>query len=195
MKNTNSKNVFSRFGAWLKEKVRKFFVTLKKNPQYIPIASLCAAFLVYSLNLTHISDTTAKIQRNNMGLAAFITMLFMILSFVCMLSAFPKRKKPKISMVIIMTVLYASVIAADIIYLSAINYSFAPDYWSTLAYEDKNYILIAYDTIIAHIILTAVTIVLVLAEPLIAKLLKKINTSIDVEATDNIATIDISDED
>ena len=195
MKNTNSKNAFSRFSDWLKERVRKFFVVLKKNPQLIPIVSLCAAFLAYSLNLTHISNTTAKIQKNNMGLAAFITMLFMILSFVCILSAFPKRQKPKLPMIAIMMVLYVSVIVADIIYLGAVNQAFAPDYWSTLGVLDQYSITIAYNTIITHIALTILTIILVLAEPFIAKLLKKIKTSIDVEGTDNIGNIDIADED
>ena len=72
--------------------MRKFLVSLKKNPQIVPIVALCAAFLEYSLNLTEISNTTAKIQGQNMGLAAFVTMLFMMLSFVCMLNAFPRRK-------------------------------------------------------------------------------------------------------
>ena len=35
-----------------KEFIRKFFVSLKRSPQNIAMASLAAAFLVYSLNRT-----------------------------------------------------------------------------------------------------------------------------------------------
>ena len=195
MKKDNSKNVFSRFVAGIKEKIRRFLVGLKKNPQLIPIASLCATFLVYSLNLSHISDTTNKIQKPNMGLAAFITMLFMILSFVCMLSAFPKRKKPNLAMIIVMIVLYGIIIGADLLYLDAVSYSFAPDYWKTLSRADQLNIVSAYNTINTHMLLVGLTVVLVLVEPLIAKLLKKIKTSIDVEGSGNITNIDIADED
>ena len=56
MKTTKTKHSFF---AWIKERVRKFLVALKKNPQAIPLVTLTAAFLHYSLNLTDISDTTA----------------------------------------------------------------------------------------------------------------------------------------
>ena len=190
MKNSKSKNIFKRFGAWLKEKVRKFFVMLKKNPQLIPITALCASFLEYSLNLTHISDTTAKLQGPNMGLAEFATMLFMILSFVCMLNAFPKRKKPVIPMVILMVVLYGIIIFADIHYLGCINAVDMKDFSN----KDLFYIYTAYNTVMIHIVLIAVTIVLVILEPLLAKLIKKINTSIEIEETNEIAKIDIAEE-
>ncbi len=192
MKNKKSKNIFKAFGAWLKEKVRKFFVALKKNPQYIPIASLSVAFLHYSLNLTHISDTTAKLQGPNMGLSAFITMLFLILSFVCMVSAFPKRQKPKISMIIIMMILYASVIISDIHYMNCISNAL---YRPVDPIKPTEYIFTAYNTVLINIILVAVTILCVLLEPVYAKLIKKINTSIEVEDSGDIGSIDISDED
>lgn len=182
-------------GAWLKEKVRKFFVGLKKNPQIIPILALCASFLTFSLNLTDISNTTNKVQKPFMGLSAFVIMLFMILSFVCMLSAFPKRKKPNVAMIIVMMLLYGAIIVADIVYLNAVTQTFVPEYWTTLAAIDQTYILSTYNTLTIHIGLIALTIVCVLTEPLMAKLLKKIKTSINVEGSGDIANIDIADED
>ncbi len=193
MKNEKSKNVFSGFGAWLKERVRKFLVALKKNPQSIPLVALCVAFLEYSLSMTDISDTTAKIQGSNMGLAAFVTMLFMILSFVCMLGAFPKRKKPKIPMVILMVVLYGIIIFCDIHYLGRIDNALITS-GNTLNNDALTYIYSAYNTVYIHIILICVTIALVLLEPVIAKLLKKIKTSVEVEGSGDIGSIDISDE-
>ena len=68
MKSNNSKKIFSRIGGRIKESVRRFLVSLKKNPQFIPLAGLCVAFLEYSLNLTEISNTTAKIQGLNINI-------------------------------------------------------------------------------------------------------------------------------
>ena len=46
-----------------------------------------------------------------------------------------------------------------------------------------------------NIILLAITVVCVILEPVFAKLLRKIKTSIDVEGSGDIANIDIADED
>lgn len=195
MKNNNSKTKLSGFGAWLKERVRKILVSLKKNPQFVPLFALCASFLEYSLNLTEISNTTAKIQGLNMGLAAFVTMLFMMLSFVCMLNAFPKRQKPKTPMIILMMVLYGAVIWADIHYMTKISWALYREENPIPLTESTMYIYDAYNTVLIHVILVGVTIVCVLLEPVFAKLFKKINTSIDVEGSGDIQNIDISDED
>ncbi len=71
----------------IKEFVRKFFVSLKRSPQNIPLVALVAAFLIYSLNLTSIANTTAKINSPNMGQCEFAAMLFSILAFVCFIRA------------------------------------------------------------------------------------------------------------
>lgn len=194
MKNKNSKNIFKAFGAWLKERVRKLLVAVKKNPQAFPLAALLISFMYYSLNLTFISNTTAKLQGSNMGLAAFITMLFMMLSFVCMLNAFPKRKKPNVLMIVIMIVLYGVIIFADVHYLDRISYALTTSD-STLNQEALTYIYKAWSIVSTHIYLIGATVVLVVLEPVYAKLIKKINTSIEVEDSGDIGAIDISDED
>jgi hypothetical protein len=59
----------------------------------------------------------------------------------------------------------------------------------------KNYFIIeAQGALIAHIVTIALTAVFVALEPLMAKLLKMINTSIEVESNGEIAAIDISEE-
>ena len=191
MKTTKTNNSFL---AWLKERVRKLLVALKKNPQAIPLITLTAAFLHYSLNLTDISDTTAKLQGSNMGLTAFITMLFMILSFVCMLNAFPKRQKPKLSMILVMIGLYGSVIVSDIYYLGRITYATTRPENPILITEKTMYIYKAYTTVSTNIVLIAITIACILLEPVFAKLLKKIKTSIEVEGSGDIGNIDISED-
>ena len=99
--------------AGVKEFFRKQIVTLKRNPSMIPLLMLVASFLVYSLNLTDMSDTTAKIQGAGMGLCQFCIMLFSLLSMLCMLNSFPRRKKPNIAMIVIMFVMFAVIIYCD----------------------------------------------------------------------------------
>ena len=201
MKNASSKNIINVFGAWIKERVRKFFVVLKKNPQSIPLVALLVAFLQFSLNLTSISNTTAKLvssrlEGTNAGLAAFITMLLTILSFVCMLNAFPKRQKPKVGMILLKMVMYGIIIFANIHYLSCISYALNTEINPNpiIISNEVSYILTARDTLSLNIVLIGITMVLVLVEPIIAKLLKKINTSIDVESNGDIGNIDIAEE-
>ena len=55
----------------MKEKIRKFLVALKRKPHMIPLVVLGVAFLVYSMRLTLISNTTAKIQGPGMGLCGW----------------------------------------------------------------------------------------------------------------------------
>ncbi|MBR5004836.1 MAG: hypothetical protein IKY14_05195, partial [Erysipelotrichaceae bacterium] len=57
--------------SWLKETCRKMLVTLKKNPQLIPLLALTVSVVVFTFNLTDISNTTAKIYGKHMGLSAF----------------------------------------------------------------------------------------------------------------------------
>ena len=63
----------------IKEFFRKLIVSLKRNPGIIPLLMLAVSFLFYSLNLTDVSDTTAKIQSRGMGLSEFTIMLFSML--------------------------------------------------------------------------------------------------------------------
>ncbi len=187
-------NRLDKIKAGVKEGVRKFLVTLKRNPQYIPLVMLFISFLVYSLNLTSISDTTAKIYGDNMGLCAFVSMLFSILSFVCMLNAFPKRQKPNLFMIILMMVMYGVVIFADATYLTRIIEATTRADHPIAITTDTIYIQESKAVMIAHMILVGVTVVCVLLEPVFAKLLKKINTSIDVEDNGEIQNIDLTED-
>ena len=90
----------------MKEIIRKFLVSLKKNPQVIPLLAHTVAFGIFSLNLTAISNTTAKIYGPNMGLCSFVTMLLSILVYVCLFSAYPKRQKPNWIMIAMILVMY-----------------------------------------------------------------------------------------
>ena len=149
------------------------------------------SFLVYSLNLTAVSNTTAKIYGDHMGLCSFVTMLLMILSFVCMLSAYPKRQKPKWAMIALMTVMYLVVIGADVLYFLRIQTAITREVNRIELTSSTMYILEANNLMIIHIVTVAVVIALMYLEPLIAKLLKKIRTSIEVEGTE-VDSIELS---
>ncbi len=194
MKKIDFKKLASGFVAWAKERVRKLIVALKRSPQVIPLASLAVTVVLYTFNITDISSTTGKIQGANMGLSAFVTLLFMILSFVCLLNAYPKRQKPNIFMLILMVVLYAGVIASDVIYLGCINAAIYREINPIEITQSTMYILRAYYVVNTNIICIAITAALALLEPLYAKLIRKINTSIEVEDGTHIDAIDMSEE-
>lgn len=179
-----SNNFLDTAWAKLKEAVRRFFVFLKKKPDIIPILALTVSFLIYSLNLTSVSNTTAKVYGAHMGLCSFVSMLFMILSFVCMLGAYPKRQKPKWVMIALATVLYVCVIAADLIYYFRIETALTRAENPIKLTESTMYIWEAQNLMIIHIISVCVVIALMYLEPVFAKLLKKINTSIEVESSE-----------
>lgn len=160
----------------------------------IPLAALVVAFVFYSLNLMHISDTTARIQGPGMGLAGFVTMLFSMLSFMCFLNAFPYRKKTNVPMLILMYVLLGIVILADAYYINAI--------WTAITRSDNPikvstetiYIAYAEYDLRIHIAILAVSAVLTALLPVYSKWLRKIKTSIDVGDNGSMEAIDISGE-
>ncbi len=178
----------------MKEMIRKFLVSLKKNPQVIPLLAHTVAFGIYSLNLTEVSNTTAKIYGPNMGLCSFATMLLSILAYVCMFSAYPKRKKPNWIMIGMILVMYAIIIFADSYYSDRIWAAVKRPENPIVITEATMYINDAFKLMSTHITATIVSAVLIVTEPLYAKLLKKINTSIEVEDNGNLGAIELSDE-
>lgn len=175
------------------ERLRKFIVSLKRKPQNIAMVSLVISFLVYSLNLTAVSNTTAKIQGAGMGFAGFCTMLLSILSFVCFINAFPYRKKVNVPMLVLMFVMFAIVVGCDFYYLGAITRAVTRAE-SPISAADFPYIARAQRTLYAHIALNGLTALLVVTMPIYRKALRKIKTSVDVEDNGSLEAIDISAE-
>lgn len=179
----------------IKEFIRKFFVTLKRSPQNIALVALAAAFFIYSFNLSSIANTTARINSPNMGQCEFAAMLFSILAFVVFLRAFPKRQKPKMVMLVLLFVMLIGLVFADVIYLTRISQAFTREVSPIVVDESTAFITTAQNMVTLHIIFVAICAVLVLLLPVYGKLLKKINTSIDVEGNGDMEVIDISGED
>ena len=180
-------------GKVIKEAIRKGIVNLKRTPQTIPMVMLLISFVVYSFNLTNMSNTTAKIQGVGMGLCQFCIMLFSLLSFVCMLNAFPTRKKPVIPMVVLMFVMFGVIVYCDIHYCNAIMAALTRAESPIILDVNTLYIANAYNMLQTFMILMGVTAVLVLTLPLYSKLIRKINTSVDVEDNGDMAQIEISE--
>lgn len=180
------------FVGGVKEFCRKRIVMLKHKPQTIPMIMLVITFLYYSLNLTKISNATAMVNMTPMGLCGFIAMLFSMLALVCFMNSFPGRKPVNKPMLILMFAMMLGVLGADgIYYMTVLNAA-----QTTKLTVDKvatmNSVL---QVLMVHVILIAVSLALVALMPLYSKLIRKIKTSVEVEAGGEMAAIDVSGED
>lgn len=182
-----------------KEFVRKFFVSLKRNPHNIALVMMLVTFVFYSLNLTFVSYTSIFANRQNMGQCQFVSMLLGILAFVSFLRAFPRREKPSIVMIALTVLMLIASTAAEFLYATRIkqflgtNPSNLRDAAGDLTEMGKN-IYTAQAVISTHIILLIVCIGLIVLLPVYSKLIKKINTSIDVAGNENMTAIDMAED-
>ena len=178
----------------MKEFIRKTIVSLKRKPQTIPLLVLAAAFLVYSLNLTHISDTTAKIQLAGMGLSGFCTMLFSLLSFVCFINAYPHRKKTNLPMLALMFLMLGILIFCDTYYAGRITQAITRADHPIVVDANTIYISKAYDMLMVHRVIVAAGALLTLLVPVLRKLLRRIDTSLPAEESVEMEAITLSEE-
>ncbi len=177
----------------IQESARRRVVSLKRKPSTIPMTVLVIAFLVFSLNLTSMSNTTAKIQGSNMGLAQFAIMLLSLLSILCLMNAFPRRKKTNIPMLVLMFLMLGGMVLCDIHYRNAIWTAVTRAENPIVVTADTSYILSAYNLLQAHMILIIVTAALVALMPVYTRLLKKINTSVDIADNGAMEAIEITE--
>lgn len=187
-------NFFTKLGTSIKEFFRKKVVYLKRNPKIIPLLVLLVAFVYYSLNLAAISETTLQIQlringvSQNMGLTAFAIMLLSVLCLVCLMNAFPHRKKVNIPMLVIGIVMIGVVIFCDIHYTDCIWY------WWTHGDRRFDYVEKAYNAVNTHMYITIAGLVALVLMPVYTRLLKKINTSVAIEDNGNMDAIELSED-
>ncbi len=174
---------------------RKRLVALKRKPQMIPLIALGIAFIYYSLNLTHVADTTALINGPHMGLAEFVTMLFSVLSLVCCMNAFPYRKKVNVPMLCLMVILVGAMIFCDIYYGGRITAAVTRAE-NQISMEGNNiFIAHARNMLNIHTVMLIISLALTALLPVYSKLLRKINTNINIEENGGMSTIDLSSED
>lgn len=193
-KQSEKKPFGQRLAAGVKEAWRKFLVSIKRRPQMIPLVVLVVGFLVYSLNLMHVSDTTAKIQGPGMGLSGFATMLFSMLSLVCFMNAFPYRKKVNVPMLALMFAMLGVVIFADAYYLRCISNALTRAENPITITDATAYIASAQKYVRMHIGILCGGIALTVLLPVYSKLIRKIKTSVEVVDNGAMDEIDISGE-
>lgn len=181
---------FKKIGASIKEFFRKKVVSLKRNPKLVPMVILLVGFVYYSLNITAISETTLQLQLpgKNMGLTAFAIMLLSLLCIVCLMNAFPRRKKVNIPMLVVGILMVGIVIYCDIHYADCI-YG-----WWTSQERRFGYVSKAYNAINTHMYITIAGLAAVALMPVYTKLLGKINTRIDLEDNGNMDAIELSED-
>jgi hypothetical protein len=170
-------------------------VALKRSPQSIPLVTLLIAFLTYSLNLSSIANTTARINGANMGQCEFIAMLFSILAFVVFLRAFPKRKKANKVMLGLLGGMLALLVFVDVVYITRIVNATTRAENTIVIDDNSRYISTAQTVVTLHVVFIAVTAALLILLPFYSKAIRKIKTSIDVEGNENMAAIDIAEDD
>ena len=192
---TNRAGKSGGMSALLREMWRKFLVSIKRRPERIPLAVIVVAFLFYSLNMSYISNTTARIQGQGMGLAGFATMLFSMLSFMCFLNAFPYRKKVNVPMLALMFVMFAIILFADGYYISAISRAMNRADSPIVVTEATNYINLALQDLRIHMGILVAGMALIALLPVYSKMLRRINTSVDIGDNGQLGAIDISGED
>ncbi len=178
----------------MKEFIRKRIVSLKRKPQMIALVVLALGFVYYSFNLTHVSDTTAKIQGAGMGLCGFVTMLFSVLSLVCFLNAFPHRKPVNVPMLALMFAMIGIIIFCDTHYAGRVTAAITRAN-NPINPADFPYISAVQTMLIVHRVILMLAAALVVLMPVYSKLLKKIRTSVEVEENENMGEIDLSAED
>ena len=169
-------------------------VALKRKPQMIALAVLAASFVYYSFNLTQISNTTAKIYGNGMGLAEFVTMLMSMLGLLCFLNAFPHRKKTNIPMLVLMFLMLGIVFFCDIYYGNRITDALTRAENPIVLDSTNTYIANSQNVLEVHKILLIVAAALTALLPVYKPMLKKINTNVNIEGNQNMGAIDISQE-
>ena len=171
------------------EAKRKFIVSLKKRPHNIPFAFMILTFVIYSFNLTNVSNTTATINKSFMGLSEFCIMLFSILAFVCFLNAYPQRQKPKLPMVVLLYTLEAIVALCDVVYINRINEGLKTfKLKASTMFIPKTRIIM-----IVHLICVIISVVLIVLIPVIKKRLAKIDTSVKLSENNDISNIELSE--
>jgi hypothetical protein len=179
----------------MNEFVRKRLVGLKRKPQNIPLFCLILSFVYYSFNLTTLSDTTAYVQGNNMGLTGFAIMLFSVLMIVCCMNAFPYRKPAHKPMLLLLCAMLVLVIFCEVYYVGLISSALTREVNPIEITDSLTYILKARSIAKTHVVLLVLSAVAVIALPVYSKWIRSINTSIEVEGNGEMGKIDIGGED
>ncbi len=178
----------------MKEKWRIFLVALKRKPHMIALVVLVIAFLIYSLKLTVISNTTARIQGPGMGLCGFVTMLFSMLGLVSFGRSFPHRKPVNKLMLLLTFALFAAVIFADIRYIGAVNNALTRPVDPIEVTATTSYITESVSMLRVHIGVLCAGLLLTALLPVYQPMIRKINTNIEIAENKDMGSLDLAND-
>lgn len=192
---TAEKSAGSRFVAGLKERGRKFLVNLKRNPQRIPLAyfvvvSVIWLFWLFTFSQTAYTHSTIEFA----GLAVFVNTLLSILLLALFLNAFPKRKKPRIVLIVLLFVFIAIMIAMDVVFFYQVyDFVYVKKLVDAAGLAREPFVPKSLSYAIAHIVLIAVGAVIMALYPVYKRLLMKINTKKEIADNDIKEAIDVEE--
>ena len=89
----------------------------------------------------------------------------------------------------------ALLIFVDVVYITRIISATTRAENKIIIDESSQYISTAQNVVTLHVVFIGVTALLLITLPLYSKAIRKIKTSIDVEGNENMAAIDIDDDD
>lgn len=186
-----------RIWAGIKEWGRKQIVALKRYPHRIPLAMLVITSLLWLFWLFTFSRSVDAAQSASWtGIAVFANTLLSILILPLFLNAFPKRKPANKIFIALVFIFMAAIVLLDVVYYVQsndyiVNYlGNAADRWL----ETYSFFTDAMTLSIVHIVLIGVCALLLALMPLYTPLIRKINTSKNIEGNDIHETIDVEDE-
>jgi glucan phosphoethanolaminetransferase (alkaline phosphatase superfamily) len=181
------------FSAKAKEWGRKKIVALKRAPHKIPLFVYAIVSIYFLLCLATYSEAilTYAPDIDYLGTVLFINILLSILIIVSFLNAFPKRKKPVIPMIALVSVMTVIMIVCDIIYMVILT----GNYNTVFGGNPQEIIKTTVTLSLVHIILLAIAAVVFALLPVYSKLILKINTKTQVDsATSSMGKIDINED-
>ena len=190
-----------RIWAGIKEWVRKQIVTLKRAPHRIPLLMIVITSVLWLFWLFTFSKAVyGALGANWTGLLIFGNTMLSILVLPLFLNAFPKRSKPKVIFIVLVFIFLAAMIVLDVVYY---------DIFTVFAYGDpangippqmneaglagEPAIEQSFSLSIAHMVLVGVCIVILALLPVYTVLIRKINTSKNIEGNDINETIDVEE--
>lgn len=181
--------------APLRENGRRFVLRLKISPHLIPLAVDLVAFIIFSFNLTDLASGAGFANVKNLGFYVFISMLLSILSLVIFINTFPKRKKINKIMLILLVLFLCIIILCNVLYRVGLDKPFNEglidwDDTSMVPPAARAAIIVARKTISVDVALLAITLVLLATYPLYRKLLKKIDTSVELSSGASLTSFD-----
>ncbi len=198
-------NVLKRVWAAVKERGRKFIVKLKRRPMNIGLFVLLISTILILCSLGNLSQLGlgSQYQKEYQGLCIFIDILFGILVLVLYLNAFPKRSKHPKWVMYALTIVFMVILIGLDLYLYIMwgknrtaDLVRAPEdynYWNVDP-GINNFFFKATNAVLAHAILVAISLVLMVLSPVIGKLLNKINTKVALEDTQLKDEIDVEED-